>query len=862
MRIVFAVCFLFASIFTNGQTVFGGFIKNKGQIMNQFTTLNDEVLYQFSGNSIKIQLRKNGYSYEVFKVVNTNISLGSEKTFCKHNNKTSEIITHRVDVKFKNSLSLKEIKEQEELNSTLNYVINGQETYNVQAYKKIVYKNVYENIDVEFIIGKNNSFKYNFVLNPGANINEIKMLVEGANNVSLTQKNELEIETSLGIISDKIPFSYYTNSPQQNNPVYFKLNKNEITFISNHNSKETFIIDPSSNLIWGNYLGGAALDYQTTMHVDANDNIYVGGYTFSTSNIATTGVYQTTLSGSFDSYIIKSNTSGTIQWGTYFGGSNVDVVYALTTDAAGNIYAGGDTFSTSNIATAGAHQTVYGGGVDDCMIFKFTPAGQRIWSTYYGGLEHDIIGSLTIDNNNDLIITGHTDSNNNIATAGAYNTIYATSYDCIVAKFDSAGVLQWGTYYGDTGIDEGWGIACDELNNIYVTGFTSSLFNITSGSPHQSTYGGGSNDAYIAKFNAAGNNLIWGTYYGGNGEDAATALRYNGAGMIYIVGNTNSTVNISTAASHQSTIASAEDGYFAKFDINGVQQWGSYFGGDESDYIYDLFINSNQEILFCGNTLSTYGISTTGAYQQTIANTSNYDAFLAKFSGSGNQLIGTYYGGIESENSRAISMDSQGKVYLAGETTSSVGVSNASSTYTNYNGAQDAFMAKFCLEGKRPITPAGTSSICLGGSVAIAAPIGYQSYLWNTSQTTSSIVVNYTTAIGSFTYFVTVVDDDGCDGYSDTIQINVLDCSTAIIENNTLESIKIYPNPTENNLTINAGNSDSFITITLFDVYGKTILHKEFKGEENVNLQSFSEGVYFLELKQEGKKQTKKIIKQ
>ncbi len=862
MRVIFAVFILFTSFFTKGQAFFSGFIKNKGQIMNQFNAHNDEVLYQFSGNAIKIQLRKNGYSYEVFKAVNANLNSGSEKTICKHSAKTSEIITHRVDVKFKNSLSLKEIIEDQEPSGTLNYVINGKETYNLSTYKKVVYKNVYENIDVEFIIGKNNSFKYNFVLNPGANINDIKMLVEGAKNVSLTQKNELEIETSLGKIKDNIPFSYYVNTPEQNNPVYFKLNKNEISFIAHHNSKETFIIDPSSNLIWGNYLGGTALDYQTTMHVDANDNIYVGGYTFSTSNIATTGVYQTTLSGSFDSYIIKSNTFGIVQWGTYFGGTNVDVVYAITSDAAGNIYAGGDTFSTSNIATAGAHQTVYGGGVDDCMIFKFTPAGQRIWSTYYGGLEHDIIGSLTIDNNNDLIITGHTDSNNDIATNGAYSTIYATSYDCIVAKFDSSGVLQWGTYYGDTGIDEGWGIACDELNNIYVTGFTSSLFNITAGSPHQAFYGGGSNDAFIAKFNTAGNTLIWGTYYGGNGEDAATALRYNGSGFIYIVGNTNSTANISTAASHQPTIASAEDAYFAKFDLNGVQHWGSYFGGDESDYVYDLYINSNKEILFCGNTLSTFGISTTGAYQQSIANTSNYDAFFAKFSAAGNQLIGTYYGGVESENARAIAMDSQGKVYLAGESTSSVGISNANSTYTLYNGGQDAFLAKFCVEGKRPITPAGTSSLCLGDSIVISAPLGYQSYTWNTSQTTSSIVVNYTTATGSFTYFVTVVDEDGCDGYSDTIQVNVLDCATGISENSDESFISVFPNPNNGLLKVNSSDLNTYFVIKLYNAQGKIILQKSAYAQETLNLQEVSPGIYFLEIKQNGTTETKKIIKQ
>lgn len=843
--------------------VLSGFIENKGQITNQHYQTNNDVKFQLCRNNERIQLRNAGYSYELFSMLSAS-SQGNQTNFTdrKHLQNTKQVV-HRIDIDFVNANPNMQIVSSEQLPHSLNYVINGVETYGVKSFRKVLYKNVFKNVDIEFQITGGKQFKYNVILNPGANLKDVKFQIKGAEESFLDSLGNLVLRTSIGDVKEEIPFSFYLNNSSTNVPVQFKLNKNLVTFEVEHNNTETLVIDPSSNLIWGNYIGGSALDYQTTLYIDPSDNIYTGGYTFSSSNIATSGVYQTTLSGSFDAYLVKTNTAGLIQWGTYFGGTNVDVVYAVRTDTAGNIYAGGDTFSNSNIASAGAHQTTYGGGVDDCMLFKFDPTGQRIWSTYYGGIEHDIIGNLAIDNSNNVIITGHTDSNNNIATPGAYSTIYATGYDVFVAKFNPSGVLQWGTYYGDTGIDEGWGIDCDEFNNIYVAGFTSSLFNITAGTPHQSVNGGGSNDAFIAKFNPAGNTLIWGTFYGGNGEDAATALKYNGAGMLYISGNTNSTVNISTPSAYQPTIASAEDGYVTCFNTSGVQQWGTYFGGSDADYIYDLYIDVAKNILFCGQTVSPDGISTLGAYQASLASTSNYDAFFTKFTPSGLPILGTYFGGSEAENSRGISTDSQGKVYLAGETTSSVGISNAASTYSVYQDGQDAFLAKFCITSKIQTNPATTASVCLGGSITISAPAGCQSYSWSTTETTSSITPSYTTTIGTYTYSVKVIDADGCDGSSDTLQVNVLDCITSLNDHESLIGLNVYPNPASNVLMIVIASNVAQGNANVYDVAGKRILTKTLFGKENsMGIEQLLPGIYLLEVETNEGRYHQKFIKQ
>ena len=96
---------------------------------------------------------------------------------------------------------------------------------------------------------------------------------------------------------------------------------------------------------------------------DASGNVYLAGYTDSTTGIATTGAHQTTYGGGvYDAFLVKFNSSGVRQWGTYYGGTGYDDGYSCATDASGNVYLAGSTNSTTGIATTGAHQTTSGGG--------------------------------------------------------------------------------------------------------------------------------------------------------------------------------------------------------------------------------------------------------------------------------------------------------------------------------------------------------------------------------------------------------------------------------------------------------------------------------------------------------------------
>jgi len=833
------------------------FIENKGQITDQFHNINKDVLFLYNGKGLNIQLRKTGYSYELFKT--NDLSSFTGRTIRPNKLAESKLVLHRVDIEFNNANGNREIIKENKNALLLNYITGGREISNVNSYGKVIYKNVYDNIDIEFVISDDNQFKYNIILHPGSDLNDVQFLCKGAS--SIKQKNgSLEFETSIAKITEEIPFSYYTDTPGENRKVDFTLDENRISFQTDHDNSRTFIIDPSTNRVWGTYFGGSSIDYCTSTGCDAANNVYIAGYSLSTSNIATTGVYQSALTGSFDAYLSKFTSNGLQVWGTYFGGSNFDIFYAIHVLPSGIVYAGGDTGSLTNVASPGAHQTIYGGGIDDAIAVKFDQNGQRLWSTYMGGTMHDIAQAITVDGNGDVILSGHTESTNGISTAGAFGTVYSQNYDVFITKFDSNGTRLWGTYYGDTGTDECYGLATDASDNIYVTGMTTSLFSMTAGSPFQNI-NGGNQDGYIAKFDPAGANLLWGTFYGGSGDDKGIAVEIDFAtGNIYVGGNTTSPNNIAGPGAFQSSIGSADDAFLAAFNSSGARLWGTYYGGNDVDYITALILDPGKNILICGESSSSNVIASANAYQPNVASVNFYDAYFAKFSNNGQYKLGTYFGGTDNDIANGITVDGNGKIYIAGETSSTLSISTPGSHMPAYAGSMDGFLAKFCVAPEPVINPAGTYTTCVNNNYNLTATNGYTSYVWNTSAATNPLAVSGSSVAGTFYYAVTVTDSDGCDGTSDSTQVIVYLC-TSIEELSRAGQLQVSPVPAADYIQLSNLDNFSGGSAELYSASGAKILTVPVnENNGRINVKDMARGLYFLRCVHGEKIIQKKII--
>ncbi len=432
-----------------------GFIENKGQIHDQNYKANPDVKYLLCmGNGMNVQLKANGFSYDTYKTeVKEKVNDDSYDKM-RPNNKPEKDITyyfHRVDVELAGANTNPEIIAEEPSSDYLNYynaVTPESGATFVRYYGKITYREIYPGIDMVFVAsaGKDKPVEYTFVVNPGADAGLIKLHYIGAEQTKLID-NKINIDVAQGSFTESIPASWIKETNNNLNITYRALDKDMYCFeIPSYAPTQTLIIDPNPNLDWGTYYGGNALEYGKGISCDAVGNVFVTGYTESTTGIATSGAHQGALPPPFytDAFVVKFNTNGVRQWGTYYGGGMHDYGEGISCDAVGNVFVTGYTESTTGIATSGAH------------------------------------------------LETHTEDN---------------LPDAFVVKFNTNGVRQWGTYYGGNGIDQGWGISCDAVGNVFVTGYTESTTGIATSEAHQETYKGGW-DAFVAKFSTTNNIIV------------------------------------------------------------------------------------------------------------------------------------------------------------------------------------------------------------------------------------------------------------------------------------------------------------------------------------------------------------------
>ena len=286
------------------------FIENKGQIINQNSKPNKDVKYIINRGAISLLLMNNYFSYEIIQKADS----------LKKNNFT----INRVDVKLVGANKSPIIESLGLLNTNNFYVNNASglidKTISVNCYNKIIYKDIYPNIDLVFTTSsaKNKVAEYTFVIKPYGNINNIKFQYKGCSEVSITDSNSMLIAVDNSNISNSIPISYIDENKESIHVAYKKITNNSFGFqCKEYDKTQTLIIDP-----WITYLGGNNNEDILAVSFDNNENIYCTGYTNSTNNIATIGAYQTVLGGSRDVFIAKYDTTGQKLWGTYYGGTN------------------------------------------------------------------------------------------------------------------------------------------------------------------------------------------------------------------------------------------------------------------------------------------------------------------------------------------------------------------------------------------------------------------------------------------------------------------------------------------------------------------------------------------------------------
>lgn len=325
---------------------------------------------------------------------------------------------------------------------------------------------------------------------------------------------------------------------------------------------------PAGTRIWGTYAGGFSTDYPQGIACDALGHVYISGSADSYNNIATVGSFRAVHGGGHDDFLIEYDTLGVRQWGTYFGG-NSDDFNGVVSAAGYQVYVAGFTSSTTGIGTLGAHQMNFAGGTD-AFAMRFNPDGTMIWGSYFGGVDPESVGGLTNDAGV-LYLIGSTNSDTGIATPGCYQATRSGLSDAfLIAINPELGTRLWGTYFGGSG-DENTDlsrISADGYGNVLINGYTNSTTGIATAGAWQTTFGGGGQDAFFAKFSPLGT-IWWSTYFGGTGEELGRGCTFDGK-AVYLCGQTNSPDHIATPGSFLSHSTGGTfylQGFIAKFTV-------------------------------------------------------------------------------------------------------------------------------------------------------------------------------------------------------------------------------------------------------------------------------------------------------
>ncbi|MBX7107054.1 MAG: hypothetical protein K1X61_00250 [Chitinophagales bacterium] len=262
--------------------------------------------------------------------------------------------------------------------------------------------------------------------------------------------------------------------------------------------------------LWTTYFGNSGSDRFHAINLDLFNHLLLEGTTGSPSGMTTPGVHQTVYGGGEEDVLLAQfDTSGFRIWSTYYGGEYSDRGRGVESDLQGNIYIGGLTESETGIATAGAHQEHWTPGFingvrqEDGYVARFTPTGQLVWGTYYGGGGYDRIWGMAVDRNlNAIFVAGGTQSDDSIATPKAWMTERVNgSTEGFFARWDYDGQLVWGSYWGGLSEDHLQDIEPDGDGFVYVLGVTNQNRMPVTLNVYQTTTSG-SDEAMLDRFYA------------------------------------------------------------------------------------------------------------------------------------------------------------------------------------------------------------------------------------------------------------------------------------------------------------------------------------------------------------------------
>lgn len=869
------------------------FYENKGQLANTSNLPIPEVKYYTTTTYPDLYFQNTSLSY-VFSRIDSTAS-------------TTDTV-HRIDLQFIQSNPLTKPYNFDPAPDFLNYYtancpsgITG-----VKGFQRLMIPNIYPNIDLNYYSNAD-GLKYYFVVKPGGDPNQIKMLYQGAiSSVVNAGTGQLTVNSSIGSFTQDRPIAYQINFSGSVVPItawqadYVTTGTNTYKFnIGAYVSALPLVIEvktspalsPSAfNVpIWGTYFGGTGNDFAHDITYDNTGHTYITGTTSSPNSGAnpfpiTTLPFQATLSSYSDMFIGKFNDNYSRQWVTYFGGNGIDQGYGIahTDVAGGKVYICGTTESNASLASfsagVGSYVNTLGGGITGLIARFDDTTGVREWCTRYGGVVGETYcRKLKCDAAGDVFVVGYTSNQ-----------------------------------YGGTCADSTYFSVCNPGGGAYYQ-------------PFWNPGGFLLNDGFIAKFDNT-TQLVWSTYFGGNYDDGIHNLAIDDVNnKLYIVGSTNSAglsscvpifgglpICNSTSGYNQTLtngsggVGGNEDAFVARFTLNGNLEWSTLFGGSGNEYATGVAVNSFGDVYIVGQTTTpSYAGATCSApsgggfpncpgtgYSQSFGGIS--DDFIAKFRSNTALVWSTFIGGASGEGAEIlgsgaeVTVNNLNQVFISGNTrtgSSSASVINPAplNNPSYYNQAThsdagtvsvtDAYIVAFDSGNNTLWSSYFGGKGYLTGTIpregeylgSIVATPDNRLYLCGQTYSTSVMPLNCPPTVMPYCQGTTTVTASK----SDAFIANVIQGGTSSVGDisNGSAQFNVYPNPSNGLYTLDfIATSSENIQLEVFNLLGeKVYLQKAVavngKNQYQIDLSKMSNGIYFVNVQFKNDRITSKIIK-
>jgi chitodextrinase len=566
----------------------------------------------------------------------------------------------------------------------------------VSHYGRVTYKNIYPGIDMAFH-GQQRQVEFDFIVAPGANPKPIELGLAGEHRLGRDASGNLLLSTSAGDLVLRKPVAYQDGDGHRQivDATFVVNSKSEVRFaLGPYDHSRELVIDPA--LSYATYLGGGIEDEALAIAVDGSGSAYVAGQTNSL-NFPSPGGTVSSLGG-FDAFVTKLSPSGSsLVYTTLLGGTGNDVALGIAVNSTG-AYVTGNTDSPGFplLVTIGTR------ALQDVFVVKLDSTGNPVQRTIIAGTGNDYGNAIAVDSLGNTYIGGVTDSTD-FPTKLPLQPASAGLHDGFVAELSADGTaLVYSTYLGGSGDDQVSGIALDGANNAYVSGITNSGdFHHTTGAFQTSL--AGVQNGFVSEVKADGSALLYSTFLGGSGTDAAHAIAVDSAGEAYVTGSTDSS-DFPTLSAAQGTLKGATDVFITKVKADGSGLlFSTYYGGTLDESGTGIALDAFNDVYVTGRTLSG-DFPVSGAPLGQIGLSGTSDAFIAELSNTGFVVYSSYLGGTGNENSLGglttqpaiggIAVDSTSNAYFAGATDSADFPVTASAFQNTYATNTDAFVAK------------------------------------------------------------------------------------------------------------------------------------------------------------------------